>query len=208
MTAVTRRRTPGHPADPHRAHEPALAPEPGAAAGPGETAGPHRVGAGTPDDPAASTAGLFRTAFRRHPAGVAVITVPGLSRPAGFTATSVASLSLDPPLVSFGISGTASSWPHLRDSGTAVVHFLAAGQENLARRFATSGIDRFAPPTRFTTLPGGEPVLDGVATWLLADIDSLVPAGDHHIVICRVTHVQAGAPHRPLLYHDGDYHTL
>ncbi|WP_037908328.1 flavin reductase family protein [Actinacidiphila yeochonensis] len=152
--------------------------------------------------------GLFRTAFRRHPAGVAVITVPGASRPAGFTATSVASLSLDPPLVSFGISGTASSWPHLRDSATAVVHFLGAGQEDIARRFATSGIDRFAPPTRFATLPGGEPVLDGVATWLLVAIESLVPAGDHHIAVCRVTHVHAGAPQSPLLYHDGIYHTL
>lgn len=150
----------------------------------------------------------FRTAFRGHPAGVVVVTVPGAGRPAGFTATSVASLSLDPALLSFGISKTASSWPHLRDSPTAVVHFLASEHEYLARRFATSGIDRFAAPTRFSTLPDGEPVLDDVANWLLVDIEARVPAGDHRLVVGRVTRAHVGTRQRPLLYHDGRYHTL
>ncbi|MFJ2958931.1 flavin reductase family protein [Streptomyces sp. NBC_00669] len=169
---------------------------------------------GTASDTAPGTADVpsipeqFRTAFRGHPAGVVVVTVPGAGRPAGFTATSVASLSLDPALLSFGISGTASSWPHLRDSATAVVHFLAAEHEHLARRFATSGIDRFAAPTRFSTLPGGEPVLDDVSNWLLVDIEARVPAGDHRLVIGRVTRAHVGVQQRPLLYHDGRYHTL
>ncbi|MGW3442547.1 flavin reductase family protein [Streptomyces sp. NPDC001076] len=150
----------------------------------------------------------FKAVFRGHPAGVAVITLPGRKRPAGFTATSLVSLSLSPPLVSFAIATTASSWPFVRDGGTAVAHLLTAGQEDLARRFATSGIDRFAAPTGYRLLPGGEPVLEGVDTWLLLSLESLIPAGDHRLAIARVRHAAIGADHRPLLYHDGTYHTL
>ncbi len=150
----------------------------------------------------------FKSAFRGHPAGVVVITVPGRTGPVGFTATSLSSLSLDPPLVSFAIATTASSRPHLREGGAAVVHFLAAEHEELARRFATSGIDRFAEPTRHSRLPGGEPLLDGVSNWLLISLRNLIPAGDHHLVIGRVTQVSSTPGHRPLLYHDGAYHDM
>jgi flavin reductase (DIM6/NTAB) family NADH-FMN oxidoreductase RutF len=150
----------------------------------------------------------FKAAFRGHPAGVVVITVPGRRGPVGFTATSLASLSLDPPLVSFSVNSAASSWPHIRQGGTAVVHFLADGHEELARRFATSGIDRFAAPTGYRLLPGGEPLLDGVPNWLLISLDELITAGDHRLVIGRVTRAVTAADHRPLLYHDGAYHTL
>ncbi|MET9896780.1 flavin reductase family protein [Streptomyces sp. NPDC006465] len=150
----------------------------------------------------------FRSAFRAHPAGVAVITVPGSPRPAGFTATSLVSLSLTPPLVCFSIAATASSWAAVRDATTAVAHLLAADQEDIARRFATSGIDRFAAPTRYRLLPGGTPLLDEVGTWLLLSLESLIPAGDHHLVTARVRHVTTTGDHRPLLYHDGTYRTL
>jgi flavin reductase (DIM6/NTAB) family NADH-FMN oxidoreductase RutF len=150
----------------------------------------------------------FREVFRRHPAGVVVVTVDAGRGPAGFTATSLTSLSLEPPLVSFGVASTASSWPHLRDAGTAVVHFLGADQEPLARRFATSGIDRFAEPTRWSRLDGGEPVLDDAPGWLQVRVERLVAAGDHRIVIARVERSWLSGTHRPLLYHDGGYHGL
>ncbi|MFE0465218.1 flavin reductase family protein [Kitasatospora sp. NPDC058965] len=149
---------------------------------------------------------LFRQAFRRHPAGVVVITVDAGRGPAGFTATSLTSLSLDPPLVSFGIATGSSSWPHLRDAGTAVVNFLGDDQEPLARRFATSGIDRFAEPTRWHRLSGGEPALDGTAGRLTVRIEQLVTAGDHRLVLARVEQAWLPPAGRPLLYHDGRYH--
>jgi Flavin reductase like domain/Luciferase-like monooxygenase len=54
--------------------------------------------------------GLFRALLRRHAAAVVVITAPG-EPPAGFTATSFTSVSLEPPLVSFCLARTASAWP-------------------------------------------------------------------------------------------------
>ncbi|MFD6416568.1 flavin reductase family protein [Streptomyces sp. NPDC060194] len=158
------------------------------------------------------TAGIapdrFRQAFRRHPAGVVVITADVGGGPVGFTATSLTSLSLTPPLVSFGIATTSSSWPHVQRAATAVVNFLADDQESVARTFATSGIDRFAAPTDWARLPDGEPVLRGSAGWLRVGIEQLVPAGDHRLVIARVEEAHVEAGRGPLLFHDGTYHSL
>jgi flavin reductase (DIM6/NTAB) family NADH-FMN oxidoreductase RutF len=150
----------------------------------------------------------FRQAFRTHPAGVVVVTLDAGRGPVGFTATSLTSLSLDPPLVSFGIAETASCWPHVRDAGTAVVNLLGARQEAVARRFATSGIDRFAEPTRWRRLSGGEPVIEEVPGWLRVRVEGIVPAGDHRIVIARVEEARLSEGHSPLVYHDGRYHAL
>ncbi|WP_263164893.1 flavin reductase family protein [Streptomyces sp. SCSIO ZS0520] len=147
----------------------------------------------------------FRQAFRRYPAGVVVITADAGSGPVGFTATSLTSLSLTPPLASFGIATGSSSWPHIERAETAVVNFLAAEQQDVARRFATSGIDRFAAPTAWRRLDGGAPVLDGAAGWLRLAVEQLVPAGDHRIVIGRVEEVHLDESRTPLLFHNGGY---
>ncbi|MFD5033576.1 flavin reductase family protein [Streptomyces sp. NPDC058220] len=150
----------------------------------------------------------FKQIFRQYPAGVVVVTVDAGQGPAGFTATSLTSLSLTPPLVSFGIATTASSWPHIERASTAVVNFLSAEQEPVARRFATSGIDRFAAPTRWRRLPDGEPALDDVAGRLRVRVERLVPAGDHRIVIARVEDSWLDGGRGPLLFHDGGYHSI
>ncbi|WP_203918548.1 flavin reductase family protein [Rugosimonospora africana] len=153
-------------------------------------------------------AALFRQVFRRHAAGVAVVTADAGRGPAGVTVTSLASLSAEPPLLSFSISATASTWPHLRDADTAVVHLLGAAHTELARTFATSGIDRFAAPTRWRRLPTGEPVLDGAAAWLRIWLEHRHPAGGSHLVIGLIEEVGIAEAGGPLLYHDGTYHAL
>ncbi|MFI5653796.1 flavin reductase family protein [Streptomyces anulatus] len=150
----------------------------------------------------------FKQVFRRYPAGVVVVTADSGRGPVGFTATSLTSLSLDPPLVSYGIGVAASSWPHVEAAASTVVNLLGADQESLARTFATSGIDRFAAPTAWRRLPEGEPVLDGAAGWLRLETERIVPAGDHRIVIARVTESWLDEGRAPLLFHDGAYHSL
>src|SRR5690349_3405789 len=151
---------------------------------------------------------LFRQVFRRHAAGVAVVTADAGRGAAGVTVTSLASISAEPPLLSFSIAATASAWPHLRDAGTAVVHLLGAEHTELARTFATSGVDRFATPTRWHRLPTGEPILDGAAAWLRIAIEHRHPVGGAHLVIGRVAQAGLAEHGAPLLYHDGSYHVL
>ncbi|MFC0628204.1 flavin reductase family protein [Kribbella deserti] len=152
-------------------------------------------------------ADVYRTVFRRHAAGVVVITADAGHGPVGFTATSLVSVSLLPPLVSFAISASASSWPTVNAANSLVINFLDATQTELAGRFATSGIDRFAEPTRWSRLASGEPVLDDVPSFLLGQVEHRFGVGDHHIIVARLATHTERREHEPLLYHDGRYAT-
>ncbi|GGL86428.1 flavin-dependent reductase [Streptomyces fumigatiscleroticus] len=163
-------------------------------------------GLGTP--PRAAAPDLLRSVFRRHAAGVAVITARGDAGPVGFTATSLTSVSAEPPLLSFGISTGASSWPAVSVTDHVGVHILGEHQQELAATFARSGADRFGAPTVWREGPEGVPVLDGVLAWLVCRVVGRVPAGDHRIVLAEVRAGDPTGTGRPLLYHQGRFTAL
>ncbi|WP_327639075.1 flavin reductase family protein [Kribbella sp. NBC_00482] len=150
-------------------------------------------------------ADVYRSVFRRHAAGVVVITADAGHGPVGFTATSLVSISLLPPLVSFAIATSASSWPTVSTASSVVINFLSADQHAIAGRFATSGIDRFAEPTRWSRLATGEPALDDAPSFLRAQIAHRFAVGDHYLVVARLATHTERREHEPLLYHDGRY---
>lgn len=96
---------------------------------------------------------LLRSVFRRHAAGVAVITAQDGTGPVGFTATSLTSVSAEPPLLSFGIGTGASSWPVISEAEHIGVHILGEHQRELAATFARSGADQFGAPTGWRSGP-------------------------------------------------------
>ncbi|MPY50869.1 flavin reductase family protein [Streptomyces acidicola] len=151
---------------------------------------------------------LLRSVFRRHAAGVAVITAQDGDAPVGFTVTSLTSVSAEPPLLSFGISTGASSWPVISRAGHVGVHILGEHQQQLAATFARSGADRFGAPTEWRTGAEGVPVLDGVLAWLVCRVVARVPAADHHIVLAEVVLGDPSGAGRPLLYHQGRFNGL
>ncbi|MFF8475745.1 flavin reductase family protein [Streptomyces sp. NPDC015414] len=151
---------------------------------------------------------LLRSTFRRHAAGVAVITARGGAGPVGFTATSLTSVSAEPPLVSFGIGTGASSWPAVATSEHVGIHILGEHQSDLAATFARSGADRFGASTAWREGPEGVPVLDDVLAWLVCRVVGRVPAGDHRIVLAEVVLGDSTGAGRPLLYHQGRFNGL
>jgi flavin reductase (DIM6/NTAB) family NADH-FMN oxidoreductase RutF len=152
---------------------------------------------------------LFRALLRRHAAAVVVITAPG-APPAGFTATSFTSVSLEPPLVSFALAKSASAWPAVRAAGTVAVHVLTQEQEHVARTFATRGIDRFAAHGAWHPGPDGVPLLEGVLATIVCRVTRQVEAGDHTIVLAtpELGEHHADLAANPLVYHDGRYAAL
>ncbi|MEU1597390.1 flavin reductase family protein [Streptomyces sp. NPDC005708] len=162
-------------------------------------------GLGTPQ---LASPDLLRSVFRRHAAGVAVITAQGGGRPVGFTATSLTSVSAEPPLISFGIRAGSSSWAVISEADHVGVHILGEHQEALAHTFAKSGADRFGAPTRWRQGPEGVPVLDHVLAWLVCRVVARVPAGDHRIVLAEVVLGDPSGAGRPLLYHQGRFNGL
>jgi flavin reductase (DIM6/NTAB) family NADH-FMN oxidoreductase RutF len=151
-------------------------------------------------------ADLFRALLRRHAAAVVVITAPG-APPAGFTATSFTSVSLDPPLVSFCLARSASAWPAVNRAKTIAVHVLTQQQEDVARTFATRGIDRFAAHGDWRPGPDDVPLLGGVLATIVCRVTQRVEAGDHTIVLATplLGEQHADTSAKPLVYHDGTY---
>jgi flavin reductase (DIM6/NTAB) family NADH-FMN oxidoreductase RutF len=147
----------------------------------------------------------FRRALAVHAAGVVVVTAQTEGVPVGLTATSFSSVSLNPPLVSFYVDQSSTTWPWLRQAGTFAVNVLAGDQAELASRFARKGVDRFAEPTRWVPGPEGVPLLGGVSAHLVCAPHTTVEIGDHILVVGLVTGTGIGAAGRPLLYHQGRF---
>lgn len=159
------------------------------------------------------TAEDYRAALRRHPAGVAIVTMASTAGPVGFTATSMSSLSVDPPLVCFNITNTSSSYAALTAAPSVVVHILGHHQLEVARRFSRTAAERFADRSTWRTLGTGEPLLADTPTWLRLVVQSRILAGDSLLVIGEVMQIGSadadadagGTAPAPLVYHDGAF---
>jgi flavin reductase (DIM6/NTAB) family NADH-FMN oxidoreductase RutF len=143
----------------------------------------------------------------RFATGVTVLTVNGpAGRPQGMTASSLASVSLAPPLVSVCVDHEAELHDTILAAPVFVVNILESGQETLSRRFADHHRDRFEG-VGFHRSPGGLVLLDGALAHLECDRFTSYPAGDHTIIIGRVIGGSTGEGW-PLLYYRGGYGSL
>jgi len=154
----------------------------------------------------------FKDLFRHHPAGVAIVTLAGPGgEPVGFTATSVISVSAEPPILAFSVTQTSSSLAALQQATTGIVHFLGEAHADLSTRFATPGIDRFAG-VAWDRLPTGEPLLSDVDAWARIELLDRIPAGSSYLVLAGVTAISdhgSRAEQAPrLVYADRTYRRL
>jgi len=136
--------------------------------------------------------------------GIVVVTAVGPDGPLGFTCQSFASLSLDPPLVTFSPARTSSTWPRIRAAGAFCVNVLAADHEHYSAGFARTGVDKFAG-VDWRPAASGAPRLAGVSAWIDCTLWNEYDGGDHTIVIGRVHDLGADPVRLPLLYYRGRY---
>jgi flavin reductase (DIM6/NTAB) family NADH-FMN oxidoreductase RutF len=149
----------------------------------------------------------FRQLLGRFATGVTVITVQGEGgRPQGMTASSLASVSLHPPLVSVCIDHSAELHDVIAAAPVFVVNILESAQETLSRRFADRHEDRF-DGVGYHRSPEGLVLLDGALAHIECERYAVHPGGDHSIVIGRVIGGTANEGH-PLLYYRGGYAAL
>ncbi len=146
----------------------------------------------------------LRSVLGRFCTGVAVITAHGDEGPLGFACQSVTSLSLAPPYISFCPARTSTSWPAMRRAAGVCVNVLAADQRGLCARFAVSGGDKFDGADWWAG-GNGAPALGGVIARIEATLEAEHDAGDHTIVIARVTGLDAPRDAEPLLFYRGGY---
>jgi len=137
--------------------------------------------------------------------GIVVITANGPDGPLGFTCQSFASLSLDPPLVSFSPARASSTWRRIREVGTFCINVLAADHQDVSAGFARSGVDKFGGVDWRPSPASGAPVLNGVSAWVDCELWAEHDGGDHTIAVGRVLDLGADASRLPLLFYRGRY---
>lgn len=128
--------------------------------------------------------------FRWHPAGVAILTANGPTGPVGMTISSLASVSVDPPMVSLSMADSSTTLRQLREGGRAVIHMLDAGQEDLADRFARPGVPAEGIVWRRST--EGAPELDTRTPRLHVAVARMVDVGTATLVALDVDRIEVG----------------
>jgi flavin reductase (DIM6/NTAB) family NADH-FMN oxidoreductase RutF len=154
----------------------------------------------------------IRSAFRNHPAGVAVITAEAPDGPVGLTATSVFSVCAEPPLLAFSLAQGSYTGQALAQVDTLVIHLLGAAQVDIAKLFSSKGVDRFADSSRWARLPTGEPYLLDAPVWIRARVVERLKlqVGGSVVVACHAlqAHLAPGQAYEPLVYHDRAWHSI
>jgi len=148
---------------------------------------------------------IFLEAFRRHGAGISVVTALKTDgSPTGFTATSLASLSAAPPLATFNMSQTASSWSSMKVDQTVIIHMLSADNLDLAQTMAGEASERFAGD-HWSPGPDDLPLLKGVSAWLHAKIVDTMEVEFSATVALRILGGNVGPGGDALVYQGKDY---
>jgi 3-hydroxy-9,10-secoandrosta-1,3,5(10)-triene-9,17-dione monooxygenase reductase component len=149
----------------------------------------------------------FRDALGRFATGVAFITAAPDAEPAGLIVNSLASVSLEPPLVSFCPSRSSLTWCRMRRTEHFGVNVLGRHHERFVTRAAPAGADRFAgldwEPGR-----GGAPLLTDALAIFECQIVAEHPTGDHSIVVGHVDHLRISRIKDPLVFFAGAFHPL
>jgi flavin reductase (DIM6/NTAB) family NADH-FMN oxidoreductase RutF len=153
----------------------------------------------------------FKSIFRDFPAGVAIVTADAGDGPVALVASSVSSLSADPPQLVFSVSATASSASALEKAETVVVHFFGTSGLDVLKLVAQSGTDRFGDQTRWGRLETGEPLFAGTQSWLRGEVVQRLRAASatlHVVHILETGRSVSDQPHRPLVYQNRTWHEL
>jgi flavin reductase (DIM6/NTAB) family NADH-FMN oxidoreductase RutF len=149
----------------------------------------------------------YRDALGRFATGVALITAVPDGKPAGLIVNSLASASLEPPLVSFSPARSSLTWSRMRRTGRFGVNLLSQQHQQFAKRATPPGADRFAgldwEPGR-----GGSPLLTDALAALECEIVAEHPTGDHWIVVGRVSDLRISPSREPLVFFAGAFASL
>lgn len=152
------------------------------------------------------TAGL-KGAMRRLPSGVAIVTALGPGKaPVGMAATSITSLTMDPPAVLVCVNQSASIHAHLSPGCPISINLLSRHQREVSAAFggAVAREARFGVGS-WTADTHGLPILDEAQANLSCTVESMAPYGTHSIVIARVEAVRLSDAVDPLIFQDGAY---
>jgi flavin reductase (DIM6/NTAB) family NADH-FMN oxidoreductase RutF len=149
----------------------------------------------------------FRAAMAMLPTGVTVVAAAGRDGPAGATANAVVSLSLEPMLMLACLDRGSRTLLAVQAANRFGVSVLHAGQEEIARAFATKAPVADKWQGIGWSERDGVPAIDGALAFVACELRDVIAGGDHVIVTGEVHSVESGEG-TPLVFHAGEYRPL
>jgi flavin reductase (DIM6/NTAB) family NADH-FMN oxidoreductase RutF len=151
---------------------------------------------------------IFRNMFGGFPSGVTVVTAASEDGvPVGLTVSAVMSVSLDPPLLAVCLQNAKFTLDVIQSQGLFAVNFLASHQAAVSTNFARGEHDKFAAVDWISSERARVPILHDVRAHAECRVESVIPAGDHTLIIGRIV---AGSVNEkvPLAYCSRQYLNL
>jgi flavin reductase (DIM6/NTAB) family NADH-FMN oxidoreductase RutF len=149
----------------------------------------------------------LREAFGHFPSGVIAIAAEVDGERVGLAASTFVPVSLEPPLVSFSVQNTSTTWPKLKDRPKLGISVLGESHDAAAKTLAAKTGDRFAG-LETTSSEAGAVFIHGTSVWLETSIEQLVLAGDHTIVVLAVHDITVHDDIAPIVFHRSTFRRL
>ena len=150
----------------------------------------------------------FRDALGSFATGVCVITANKEGgEPFGMTVNSLASVSLDPPLVLWSLQNNSECYEAFEKGDKFTVNILADDQQAQSNAYAKKGDHKLAAGD-YHLGKSGTAILKGAVTSFECDVWARYPGGDHVILVGEVKEMQTNSNKEPLLFHAGKYGAL
>ena len=152
----------------------------------------------------------FRSIMRHVPSPVMVLTYESQDGPRGVTIGSFASVSLDPPLISFNLMKGGSSAEDIQRVSGFAIHILRNDQAKLSEHFAQpdlpSGIQFKDVNVEYSE--EHVPIISDCLAVMVCNLHDIISAGDHALILGTVIRANVITPSKPLLYFQRSYHEL
>jgi flavin reductase (DIM6/NTAB) family NADH-FMN oxidoreductase RutF len=149
--------------------------------------------------------------MRELAGGVCAVSAGEGNERGGLVATSVTSLSVEPPTLLVCVNRSASAWPLFGRYKKFSVNLLGLRHLELARHFSgatgATGPERYAVGP-WTQAPAEAPILSDALVAVQCEVEEILERYSHAIIIGRVLHVTPAQMGEALVYVRGGYANL
>ena len=148
----------------------------------------------------------FREALRRHAIGVTVLSYKSGDLVNGMTATSICSLSAQPPQVLACVNRAARTRNSILEAGRFAVNILGVGQREVSELCSASGLDKHLDPSLVEHV-GEFPFIANALAALGCQVVQIYEGATHSMIVGDVAEIRIGPRSLPLIYFEGTYNT-
>jgi flavin reductase (DIM6/NTAB) family NADH-FMN oxidoreductase RutF len=153
-------------------------------------------------------AGALRRAMGRFATGITIISAQHEDEIHAMTANAVCTISFDPLMMMVCVNKKSKMNDFIQKAGCFAINILTEEQEIISRHFAGAGQGRAPDGLRFEVIEG-TPFLDGTLAGLACEVDQALNAGDHSMILGKVSAVRyKEEEEQPLVYYRGRYRRL